>query len=396
MFAALQLYPAFRRLWMGSQGASLGQWMQQIGLGWLALELTDSQAFVGLVSFVGGVPFLLLSVPSGIILDRLDRRKIMLACQAAAATVALLISLAVITDIVRPAHLIVTALLTGALQAMMVPAQQSLVPNLVSRRDLTNAIGLTSAGMNLTRIVGPSIAGVLIGWFGTSSAFIAQSLALLLAFFFVLGVPSPESRRIVPTGGKAVFEGVSLIAKRPDLRGLFLLACIPAFFAFPYLSFLNVFARDILEIGASGLGFLMAASGAGALTGSLLLASKTTMTGMGRVLIIGTLIYGLAIVCMAYSSTVWLTLPLLFCGGLLGSVFMSGNNALVQMQINDRVRGRVMSAYLLNMGLTPLGALPMGYIGGRIGISHAVAIGATLCIILSGIVGLRNRTLRQL
>lgn len=149
------------------------------------------------------------------------------------------------------------------------------------------------------------------------------------------------------TGGRGAFDGIRLIASRPDLRSLFLLAAIPTFFVFPYIGFLNVFARDVLHIGAQGLGLLMAVSGCGAVVGSLLVASAARSEGTGRLLLNMTVLYGLPIVGVGLSRALWITLPLLFVAGLLGAACMSGNNALVQYRVTDDVRGRVMGAYML-------------------------------------------------
>jgi predicted MFS family arabinose efflux permease len=176
---------------------------------------------------------------------------------------------------------------------------------------------------------------------------------------------------------------------------LFLLASIPTFFVFPYIGFLNVFARDILRIGAQGLGLLMAVSGCGAVIGSLLVAGAARSEGTGRLLLGMTVLYGLPIVGVALSSTLWITLPMLFIAGMLGAAFMSGNNALVQHRVTDDVRGRVMGAYMLTWGLMPLGSLPMGMIADRIGTPLAVAGGAIISSVLTAILGLTSSAVRD-
>ena len=394
-FRALDRYPTFRRLWLGALAASIGQWMQQVTLAWLALTLTDSPSFVGWVVFAAGTPFLVVSPIGGALIDRVDRRRLLLTCQALAAALAILVATDVISGWVAPWHLPVVAFANGSLQAMLTPTQQSLVPGLVARADLTNAIGLMSAGQNMTRIAGPSLAGMLIGWAGIGPAFLLQAGALGVAFTLVSGVAIPP-RGVEAVGLRGVFEGIRLIAMRPDLRGLFLLACIPAFFAFPYIHFLSVFARDVLRIGAGGLGLLMAASGTGAVIGSLLVAGRRRSAGTGRFVIGLTVCYGAVIVGIALSRSVYLSLPLLVCAGLLGSTFMGTNNVLLQHRIGDEVRGRVMGAYLLTFGLMPLGALPMGLAADRFGTPVAVAAGAIVSSVVAGWLGLASRELREL
>ena len=191
------------------------------------------------------------------------------------------------------------------------PAQQSLVPALVPRESLTNAVALMSAGQNMTRVVGPSVAGIVIGTIGVGPTFLAQAVAIAVSFILVLGIVLPP-RAPRAADGRGIFDGIRPVASRPDLRSLFLLASIPTFFVFPYLGFLNVGARDILRIEAGGLGLLMAVSGCGAVVGSLLVASAARSEGAGRLLVSMTVLYGLPIVGVALSRTLWITLPLLF------------------------------------------------------------------------------------
>ncbi|MBA3413616.1 MAG: MFS transporter, partial [Chloroflexia bacterium] len=358
------------------------------------LTMTDSPSVVGLVAFTGGLPFLVVAPLGGSLIDRFDRQKLMLVCQALATVLALVVAADVISGRVTLWHLVLAAFLTGSLQALLNPTQQSLVPSLVDRPALTNAIGLMSAGQNLTRVAGPSLAGVIIGAFGVGPTFLVQAAAVAVAFVMVRSIALP--RRLADAGSpRGVLDGIRLIAARPDLRGLFLLAALPAVLVFPYVGFLNVFARDVLGIGAEGLGMLMAASGSGAVVGSLMVAGRGRAEGMGRWLLGGTLAYCGVIMAMTFSRTLWLTLPLLFLAGFLGASFMSSNNSVIQHRIADEVRGRVMGAYLLTWGLMPLGALPLGLVAERIGTPLAVFGGGVLCTALVAWLGATNSTLRE-
>jgi predicted MFS family arabinose efflux permease len=394
-WGALASHLVFRRLWLAMLSSSAGQWMQQVALGWLAIVVTDSPGFVGIVTFAGGVPFIVIAPLGGTLIDRVDRRRLMLVCQALACLLAVALAIDVIAGFIQPWHLVVAAFLNGSLQAILSPTQQSLVPSLVPRGDLTNAIGLMSAGQNMTRVVGPSIAGVVIGAFGVGPTYLVQAVAIALSFLLVLTITLPP-RAARATGGRGVFEGIRLIASRPDLRGLFLLVSIPMLFVFPYIGFLNVFARDIFHIGAQGLGVLMAVSGVGAVVGSLLVASAKRIEGAGRILIGMTVAYGFVIVGVAFSRVLWITLPLLFLGSLLGAAFMSGNNVLIQHRVADDVRGRVTGAYMLTWGLMPIGALPMGLAADRFGTPTAVAAGAIISTVLAALLGLSSPVLREL
>jgi len=394
-WGSLTTYPVFRLLWFAALAASTGQWMQQVALGWLAIDMTNSPGFVGIVTFAAGIPFIIVAPLGGSLIDRMDRRKLMLICQALAVVLASVMAVDVISGFVQTWHLPIAAVLNGSLQALLSPTQQSLVPTLVPRSGLTNAIGLMSAGQNMTRVVGPSIAGVVIGTVGVGETFIVQAVAIAIAFALVMRIVLPP-RQALATGSRGVFDGVRLMVARPDLRGLFLLAAIPMFFVFPYIGFFNVFARDIFKIGAQGLGLFMAVSGCGAVVGSLLVASRQSIQGAGKILIMTTVMYGFVVAIVAFSTHLWLSLPMMFLGSLLGSAFMGANNVLLQHRVSDEFRGRVMGAYMLTWGLMPLGALPMGLAADRFGVQIAVAGGAIISTVLTAVLGLASPAVREI
>jgi MFS family permease len=396
LFSALQRYPTFRRLWFGSVLAQLGQWMQTVALGWIALDLTDSAFFVGLVSFMSGIPFIIVAVPAGVLIDRFDRRQVLLFCQGFAGILAVVMAIDVMAGTVEPWHLLIAAFLNGSLLSILTPTQQAITPALVAREDLTNAIGLTSAGGNATRVIGPSIAGAIIGVTSAGPAFLVQAIALAFAFILISRTTFPAQIRGGAVKIRQALDGMAYVLRRDDLRALFLLAVIPNLFTFPYIQFLNVYARDVLDIGAGGLGLLMACSGSGAVVGSLVVAGRRSTKAQGRALILLTIAYGLVIVGVSASRHLPMAMSLLFIGGFLGSCFMSQNNALVQHRVTDDVRGRVMAAYMLVNGLLPLGAMPMGVIAGAISVPIAIAIGASLTVLLTLILGFRAPVLRTL
>jgi predicted MFS family arabinose efflux permease len=214
----------------------------------------------------------------------------------------------VMSGFVQAWHLPIGAFLNGSLLALLMPMQQSLVPDLVSRENLTNAVGVMSAGQNMTRVIGPSVAGIVIGTIGVGPTFLAQAVAIAVSFNLVLGIVlRPRAPRAAD--GRGIFDGIRLVVCCPDLKSLFLLASIPTFVVIPYLGLLIVFARDILRIGTGGLGLLMAVSGCGPVVGSLLVASAARSEGAGRPLLNMTILYGLLIVGLALSRTLWITLP---------------------------------------------------------------------------------------
>ena len=317
-FAAFQTYPLFRRIWFASFGYTLSQWMQNIALGWLAYELTESERFVGLIAFAAGVPFIVVSIPGGALLDRFDRRLVLMTSQAIGVVVAAGVAIDVLSGRVEPWHLPIAGFLNGSLQAIITPSQQAIVPRLVEGKDLQNAIGLMSAGGNLTRVFGPALAGVLIAALGTGYPFLLQAIAVAAAFLVVLTSSFPKVPPSTNRMGLSVIsEGAKIISGRADLRELFLLTAFPSLLIFPYLSFLNVYAEDIMEIGSSGLGVLLAASGVGAVIGGLMIASTSTSTGIGRRLYTLTFLYCLLMLVFAAYPVLWLAIPLLAAAGLV-------------------------------------------------------------------------------
>lgn len=249
----------------------------------------------------------------------------------------------------------------------------------------------------MTRVFGPSLAGAIIGFAGTGEAFLLQAVALLVAFGLMLTTRLPAVMIDSTVSGiRGVLDGLKLVVSRPDLRGLFLLASIPAFFVFPYISFMAVYAKDVLEIGPEGLGILMASSGSGAVIGGLMVASARQRSRAGRTLITWTIAYGVTISLFAISPVVWLSIPILVVAGLLGSYFMSSNNAMIQHLITDDIRGRVMGTYMLTWGLMPLGALPMGLAADKIGIQASTIGGAAIVITLTLLLAFRNKVLVDL
>jgi len=397
LFAALILYRDYRLLWVSSVLTQIAQWMLQVSLGWLMLELTNSPFWVGLNGFASGLPFLIISIPAGALIDRLDRRNLLVACQASALSIGLTLAILATLGLARPWHLLVGAFLNGAALAVNNATRQTLVPTFVPREGLQNAIALLSAGMNVTRIVGPSLAGPLIAAIGSGGALLAQVGCLAIALVNTLQLPSrQDTTRVRLPFLRNLAEGIDYVRRSSVLVGLMLLATIPTILVFPYIQLLPVYARDILGVGASGLGLLYTAGGLGALTGSLFIAGFRRIEHKGRFILVTTFVYGLIIIVFAYSTWLPLSLVMLVLGGVLGSSYMSINNTLLHLNVTDEVRGRVMGIYMLTWGFMPLGALPMGFLGEQIGVPHAVALGAALSSLAILALAVRIPALRAL
>ena len=397
MIELLKTYSDFRYLWFGTIFTQGGQWILNVALGWLMLVLTDSPFWVGLVGFFGGIPMVAIAVPAGILIDRYDRRTILIWCQAGLMAIGVALAVLAILGLAEPWHLLLGAFLNGAGMSINNAARQTMVPGMVPRIDLASAIALTTAGQNASRILGPSVAGMLIGFFGVGGAFVFQAVVLTAALVltFALSVtPLATRAAIVMRGG--LLDGFRYVRETPVLVDLILLAAIPMLFVFPYLQLLPVFARDILGIGATGLGVMMAVSGVGAVTGGLLSAPAARLPRKGMFLVFSTIAYGGVVVAFAYSQWFLLSTAMVFCGSLIGSTYMSLNNTLLHMNVTDDVRGRVTGIYMITFGLMPLGGLPLGIVAELWGAPLAVAAGAVLSSIFTAILAVRSPRLRAM
>ncbi len=387
LFHALTHHRQFRFLWAASTITQLGQWFQSVALGWLALNLTNSPNFVGQIGFASGVPILLLSLPAGALLDRLNRRRILIFCQLGGSLLATIIAIINWRGWVEPWHLIIAAVFSGALLSLSQPATQTLIPALVPYQDLPNALALSSAGNSSTRIIGPSIAGVLIGLVGLAGCFISQAGTLLIAAFLTFGIRLSATTKPGGTLPGGVLDGLRIIRRDRTLSGLLLLGAAPALLAYPYVQMLPVFVRDILHLDAQGLGLIMGASGVGSFCGALAIAGFHRYPHKGRLTLILGIIYGFILTAFAASRNPIFSGLLLACSAFLGSAFYSGNQILVQTHTSEAMRGRVMGALALSFGLTPVGALLLGWLAQRLGVSWGItlcSLGSSLCIALIG------------
>ncbi len=389
---------SFRLLWTSGIIMHISEWVQTITLGWLALTLTNSSAFVGQVNFMGGLPVLLLTLPAGALLDRIDRRRALIAAQLLGMLVALTVALFISSNVIVPWHLLVAAVLNGSLLAVSVPAGQALVADVVARDDLTSALGLNAAGMSATRILGPSIGGVLIGVVGVVWSFVFQAAGLFLAgvcTFFMRGNERRERQKqgAEPRTGRTV---LTVLRNDPVLIGLLAQAMAPGLLAYPVVALLPVLARDRLALGAGGLGVLMAASGIGAVVGSLIVAMLGSYHHKGRLLMVIGVTYGFVMTAFAQSPWVAVSCVVFACSSCLGVLHNALTTALLQARAPEALRGQLTGALMVSFGLTPIGALGLGALAERIGVANAISCGAlasSLCIALTMLV---YRNLRRL
>jgi predicted MFS family arabinose efflux permease len=372
MLHSLRAYPGFRVHFFSTVATNASFWMWHLVTGWLALVLTDSPLFVGVVGFLGGIPLLIASLPAGVVIDRVDRRLVLLLAQTCMALVTALVVLLLWRGWLASWHLLVAVFLVGTAMSFVFPTRSAMVADLVERDDLANAVALNAAGQNAPRVIGPALAGPLVGGIGITATVALCALLQLAALGICWQLPSRPPRRTTRSVLGSFVEGLAVIWRSDYLLALLAVAAFPTMLIMPYVTLLPVFARHELGMGSSELGLLMALGGLGGLCGSLAVAGWRALAESPRMLLVSVLGFGLAVLAFAHAPSAWLAALFLLLAGFIGSVSMSVNNTLLQLHVEDEVRGRVLSVYLLTWGLLPLGALPAGAIADAWGAPVAV------------------------
>ncbi|HUG17176.1 MAG TPA: MFS transporter [Thermomicrobiales bacterium] len=380
-FSALSV-PAFRTYFIATVISNTGSWMQIVGQGWLVLELTDSPFYLGLVGLVRAVPTILLSMIGGVLADRFDRQRILLITQSVVMAASIALAALTLAGIITVWQILLVTFISAIFFAVDNPTRQALVPDLVGRERVTSAIGLNAAAWNAAAVIGPSIAGVSIALISIGGAFLINAASFIPVLIAIFLMPPLERRA---SSGRSMLrqlvDGMSYIRANRVVWGILLLIAIPSICARPYVQMMPVFARDVLGLGASGYGVLMAASGVGALFGALTLASINTARGRGTLLLVVTASLGASLVAFSWSHWLVPSLALVVAVGGTSTLMMSLANSLLQGTVAAEVRGRVMSVYtLIAGGLMPLGSMLLGGVGTVIGVPLAVGIGGAITL----------------
>jgi MFS family permease len=383
----------------GAFVGTLGTWMQATAQGWLVLDLTDSPGLLGVTSAAATAPTLLLSLVAGVLADRVDRRRLLVLTQLAAAALAATLGLLTITGAVQFWHVVLIAFLAGCAGALGLPAFQAVVSTLVDRSVIGNAVALNSAQFNLGRILGPTLAGAAIAAGGLALAFWTNAIGLLIVALVIATLPiaSPASLiRVEASLWSNLMDGIDAMRRDPIIRVLVLLAAVPALFVLNYMVLMPVYARDVLAIGAPGLGLLTAAIGSGALAGALGVALLRPSGGSGRLLLAGLSLAAGALVVFAVSRWLPLSLAALAVLGASQVAYYATTNTLIQVLVAPRLRGRVMSLYILtSLGVIPMGNLLAGIVAERFGATAALAGGGLLTLGVVGFVSVRFPGVRR-
>ena len=387
-FAALR-HRNFRLFYAGQLLSLVGTWMQSTAQGWLVLELTDSALLLGTVSAAGTLPVLLFTLYAGVLADRVEKRRVLVAAQAGAAAVAL--ALAVLTDTgwITVPWILALVFLLGTASAFEIPTRQSFFVELVGQEDLTSAIALNSSAFSATRVVGPALAGVLLGSVGVAACFYLNAVSYLAVIAGLLMIRLPPFRRPERTASTLanLREGFAFIRGDRLVRTLVWTIAALSVLGFPYVMLLPVFARDVLHVGAPGLGWLLAASGSGALAGGITLSALASRVPRGRLVLAACFSFALLVGAFALSRSLPLSMLLLAAAGFCMILNNGCVNSLLQSLVPDRLRGRVMSVYVfMFLGMAPLGSLQAGALARWMGAPAALAAGAAvLALVVLGV-----------
>ena len=400
---AAQTFQALRHrnfllLWIGMIVSMTGRWVMITAQSWLVYELTGSAFLLGMVGFCTSLPTFFLSPLGGAFADRLDRRKLLMVTQCSMMVFVLALATLITTGVIEVWHILLIAALSGSVMAFDMPTRQALVPELVGEEDLTNAIALNSSVFHGTRIWGPTIAGLLVPLIGTGGCFYltGASYAGIVGALLLMKVPPRVSRARETTVWRNMAEGFGYVRTSSIVLILVAMAAVSSLFGTAQRSLMVIFAEDVLNVGPSGFGFLMGASGVGALIAALAVASLGDFRYKGWLLFIGAVIRGLTLLFFAMSTHMPLSLAILLIGGASETAYMTMNNTIMLLSAPDHMRGRVMSAYTLTTaGLTPLAALQGGTLAQFLGAPFAIGLGGSICALFALVMAFAAPSLRR-
>ena len=372
------------RLFISGQLVSLvGTWMQTVAQAWLIYRLTDSAALLGLIGFAGQIPVFVLAPLGGVIADRANRHRILIATQASMMVLALALAALTLSGVVQVWQIFTLATLLGLANAFDIPARQAFVAELVPRDDLVNAIGLNSSMVNGARAVGPAVAGLVVAAVGEGYCFLLNGLSYIAVLVALLRMHvDPPRRAAAISAWASVVEGFAFSWHTTPIRALLLLLGLVSLMGMPYSVLMPIFADRILQGGPDAYGILMSAAGVGALGGAATLTVRKSVGGLGRWVAVSSGGFGACLIAFSVSRSFWMSAALLVPAGFFMMMEMASSNTLIQSMVPDRLRGRVMAVYsMMFMGMAPLGALMAGALAEPLGAPLTVAIGGIICIV---------------
>lgn len=389
----------YRLLWLGQFSTSMGIWADNVTQGWLMYELTGSPFMLGLTGAVKVAPILIFSLFAGVLADRYGRKPQIIISQVTNAITHLLLAILVVTHTVEPWHILAAGVIAGIAQSFQVPARQAIVSDLVEEKYLANAIALNSIAFNISRTLGPMVAGLLIAISGAGGSYFFQSAIYVLATIWTiqLSVPfhSPENGQS-SSMRESFLEGMRYIKSDKTILALIGMALIPSLLEHPYISLMPIFAKDIMKVGPQGLGMLLSAAGLGSISGALLVATIYREQHKGPLLLGNAIVFSLFLGFFAFTPWFHLALPLLVITGATQTGYTVLTNTLIQTLTPRHLRGRVMGVYFLDRGMMPLGTLLAGSMAGVIGAPLTIGILAFLGFLVPLWIAISVPRIRQL
>jgi MFS family permease len=377
----------YKLFFSGQSISMIGTWMTRIATSWLVYDLTHSAELLGVVGFAGQIPSFVLAPFAGVFVDRWNRHRLLVATQVLAMVQSLALAILTFTHVIKVWHVIALSIFQGLINAFDMPARQSFVVQMVEdREDLPNAIALNSSLVNAARLIGPSLAGVIIAVTGEAWCFMIDAISYIavIASLLAMRVTPAETASVIRKLNvfQQIHEGWTYVRNNPPISKILLLLALVSLVGMPYTVLMPIFANEVLKGGPYTLGFLMAASGTGALTGALLLASRKSVLGLGRFIPRMAALFGVGLIAFSFSRMIWLSLILMVLTGLGFMVQMAVSNTIIQTIVDEDKRGRVMSFYTMAfMGTAPFGSLLAGSVAERIGAPYTLLIGGSGCII---------------
>jgi predicted MFS family arabinose efflux permease len=360
-------------MWLGACTSSIGTWMQILAQSWLVYRLSNSPVYLGLDAFFGQIPIFLFSLFGGVFADRKSRRTLLLMSQVIQLTCAFVLAALVATHVVKVWHIWCLSFTVGLAQSFGGPAYLALIPTLVDKRDLQNAIALNSIQFNLARVLGPALGGIALAKLGAVWCFSLNGVSYIAVICSLLAI---RSHYIPAKTGESVIKsmrsGISFIRHRDGMKALVVLAFLTTLLSFPLITFLPVIARDVFHGGSNIFTLFLCLSGAGSVTGAIAVAASKSTTGQAKRALLGMILLGVAITAFGLSKNLAVSTVFIFIAGAFLMVVFALNSSLVQAYVPDEMRGRVMSVYNVAFrGGMPLGSVISGYL---IKISSAPAV----------------------
>jgi predicted MFS family arabinose efflux permease len=403
MFRALS-HRDYRLFWTGAFLSNVGTWMQAVAQGWLVLQLTNSPFWLGLDAFMATSPAVVFTLLGGVFADLIDRRRLLLYTQVIAGLAALSLATLVATNVVNRWMVLGFSFVTGCCMALASPSYLAMTYDLVGREDLANAIAMNSTQFQLSRVVGPTLAGVAFRVFGLAGCFYANGLSFIAVVAALWKVrPKPRANTLAhPVNDRRAIwrdltEGLRYVRNRPRVWSLLLLCAINSLFGAPYFTLVPIYARDIFHLGETGLAMMMGTAGAGAFCSALLVAYLGDFRRKGWFVLVGSIAFGLSIMGFALSSRLKLSLLFLFGVGFALVMALAISNTLLQKLVTDQMRGRVMSMFLLSfVGTMPIGNILAGTASNHFGPQRTLAAGGFIITIVATGFLIFNKRLRDL